>query len=81
MIPQVRMIEISKINPNCRCIYALESIEEMVRSIRKNGQIDPIQIWFCDICFRILDGEKRWRACKKIGLRKIKAIIVEDTEE
>ncbi len=81
MTPRVRMIEISKIEPNCRCVYPIESIEEIVQSIRKDGQIEPIKISFYGICFRIIDGEKRWRACKKLGIWEIKAIIVEDVEE
>jgi ParB-like chromosome segregation protein Spo0J len=46
-------------------------------SIRKIGQLEPTKIWFTGEDFRIIDGEKRWRACKKIGLTKIKAIILE----
>jgi ParB-like chromosome segregation protein Spo0J len=27
--------------------------------------------------FRILDGEKRWRACKRLGWKHMKAILIE----
>lgn len=72
-------IEISKIEPNCRCVYDSETIDVIAKSIRAEGQREPITIWFAGTYFRILDGEKRWRACKKIGIRHMKAIIVEDT--
>ena len=81
MAHRVRSIEITKIEPNCRCVYDVDSIDAMIRSIRQNGQIKAIKVWFMGRCFRILDGEKRWRACKKLGICEMKAIIVEDTDE
>ena len=81
MTHRVRSIKITKIEPNCRCVYDPDSIDEMIRSITQEGQIEPIKIWFIGRCFRILDGEKRWRAFKKMGICEINAIIVEDTDE
>jgi ParB family chromosome partitioning protein len=81
MTYRVRSIKITKIEPNCRCVYDPASIDEMIRSISKEGQIHPIKIWFTGRCFRILDGEKRWRACKKMGICELKAVIVEDIDE
>jgi ParB family chromosome partitioning protein len=48
----------------------------MAMSIRYRGQQEPIQIWFAGEDFRIVDGEKRWRACKKLGVETIQAVIV-----
>jgi len=81
MTQRIRRIEITKIEPNCRCVYDFDSIDEMIRSIRQNGQVQAIKVWFMGRCFRILDGEKRWRACKKLGICEMKAIIVEDMDE
>ncbi len=77
MGPDVREIEIGRISPNLRAVYSAESIEETVQSVRSHGQLEPILIWFEHESFRILDGEKRWRACKKLGMKTIKAAIVE----
>ena len=44
-----------------------------------NGK--AIKVWFMGRCFRILDGEKRWRACKKLGICEMKAMIVEEMDE
>lgn len=74
---KIEWIKIEAIKPNRRCICEAESIEQLIISIRKIGQREPIKIWFTGEDFRIIDGEKRWRACKKIGLTKIKAIILE----
>lgn len=78
MSRRIRTIEISKIEPNCRFVFEKETIEALVRSLREEGQIEPIRVWFTGRCFRIADGEKRWRASRKIGVSTIHAIIEED---
>lgn len=80
MPSKVREIELAKINPNLRCICDNESIEELCLSIRRHGQQDPILVFFTGVDFRIVNGEKRWRACRRLGLTRIKAIIVEVDE-
>ena len=79
MTRTVRTIQLTRIEPNCRSVFDREIIDDMVRSIRAEGQREPIRIWFTGRCFRILDGEKRWRAIRKIGLTTITAVI-EETE-
>lgn len=74
---KIEWIKIEAITPNRRYICKMETIEQLIVSIREKGQLEPIKIWFTGEDFRIIDGEKRWRACKKIGLTKIKAIILE----
>jgi ParB family chromosome partitioning protein len=56
-------------------ICETEIIDQLCVSIRRFGQLEPIEIWFAGEHFRILDGEKRYRACKKIGMEKIRAVI------
>lgn len=81
MTMKVHEINLIQISPNLRFICDNESIEELCLSIKCHGQQDPIEVWFTGEDFRILNGEKRWRACKRLGLIKIKAIIVEAQEE
>ncbi len=71
----IREIELGKISPNLRIVYSAECIEEIVQFIKRHGQVEPIQISFEHDSFRIMDGEKRWRACKKLGIGKIRAVI------
>ena len=73
----IREIEIRKISPNLRMVYAAECIEEIKHAIKSRGDHEPIHICFKYDSFRILDGEKRFRACKRIGMNTIKAVIVE----
>jgi ParB family transcriptional regulator, chromosome partitioning protein len=77
----VREINLTKISPNLRFICENECLEELCLSIKCKGQEEPIEVCFTGDDFRIINGEKRWRACKKLGLTKIKAIIVEAEDD
>ena len=72
----IREIEVGRISPNLRTICAAECIEEIEYAIKSRGQQEPIHIYFEHDSFRILDGEKRWRACKKLGMNTIRAVII-----
>lgn len=72
---EIREIEIRKISPNLRMVCAAECIREIENAISRRGQQEPIHIYFAHDSFRILDGEKRWRACKRLGIKTINAII------
>ncbi len=73
----IREIETGKISPNLRMVYSAECIEDIVQCIKRQGQLEPIHISFVRDSFKILDGEKRWRACKRLGMKRIRAVIVE----
>lgn len=45
--------------------------------IERNIVESRITVELVEYWFQIVDGEKRWRACKKIGLTTISAIILE----
>ena len=75
MAEDIRKIEISRISPNRRIVYSDESIRQ-IEQVMKNGQQDPILIRFEYDSFRIVDGEKRWRASKRLGMTTILAVIV-----
>ncbi|OGP55669.1 MAG: hypothetical protein A2Y65_02855 [Deltaproteobacteria bacterium RBG_13_52_11] len=77
MMQAVREFSLEAIQPNLRLIQTLESIEELCRSIQLSGHTQPIHVWFDGWHFRIVDGEKRWRACRKLGMTIVKAVIVE----
>ena len=75
MEQDIREIEIHQIRPNLRIICPAECIEEIEQRIKRHGQLEPIHICFEYDCFRILDGEKRWRAFKRLGMKRIRAVI------
>ena len=73
-------VELDRIHPNLRLIYHSELIEARCRLFHAHGQVEPIQVWFDGECLRIVDGEVQWRVCKKLGINRVKAIIVEVSE-
>ncbi|HEX7363727.1 MAG TPA: ParB N-terminal domain-containing protein [Dehalococcoidia bacterium] len=75
-IREIRQVRIDKIWPNRRLIFEEESILRLCDDIRCNGLKEPIILEESGFYFLIIDGEKRWRACKKIGMRKIQAEII-----
>ena len=74
---EIREIDIDKIRPNYRLVYEADTILHLSNDIMSHGLQEPIVVELVEYCFEIVDGEKRWRACKRIGWKKIKAIILE----
>lgn len=63
-------------NPNQpRKIFNDEQINELAQSISNCGLIQPIITVKRDGRYMIVSGERRWRACKKAGLKKVPIII------
>ena len=57
-----------------------DRIEELSRSIRSNGMIQPIVARKVDAGYEIIAGERRWRAAQRAGLLKV-PIVVRDIPE
>ena len=70
-------LEINRIRPNYRLVYEEEVILRLYGDIKARGLQEPIVVELVEYWFQIVDGEKRWRACKKLGLNKVSAIILE----
>jgi len=54
-----------------------EKLKELENSIRENGVIQPIVVQKRGEGYEIICGERRWRASRKAGLKKIPAVIRE----
>jgi ParB family transcriptional regulator, chromosome partitioning protein len=50
-------------------------IEELARSIRANGIIQPIVVRKADTGYEIVAGERRWRASQRAGLLKVPVVV------
>src|SRR5215213_3712446 len=50
-------------------------IEELARSIRANGIIQPIVVRKVEDGYEIVAGERRWRASQRAGLLKVPVVI------
>jgi len=71
---------IDEISPNRfqpRKYFDDEKLEELVTSISENGVIQPVVVQKLGSGYELVVGERRWRASKKVGLKKIPAVIRE----
>ncbi len=81
---RVSELDIRHIMPNPhqpRLHFDESEIQGLAESIKQVGLIQPIIVRQDQNNYYIIAGERRWRACKKAGLQKIKAIIMEAGEE
>ena len=56
-------------------------IEDLARSIKANGIIQPIVVRRVDSGYEIIAGERRWRAAQRAGLLKVPVVIREIPED
>lgn len=75
----IKLVEIDNIEPSTyqpRKKIEYDKIKELADSITNNGLLQPIIVNQAeDGKYNIIAGERRWRACKIVGLRKIPVII------
>lgn len=75
---KVTSVDINLIDPRSdqpRKNFDQESIEGLAESIKEYGLLNPIVVTKNATRYEILAGERRFRACKHLGLEKIDAII------
>lgn len=64
-----------------RGLITPESLAELAESIREHGILEPIVVAKTPAGFQIIAGERRWRASKLIGLKRVPVIIRETTPQ
>ncbi len=57
-----------------------QKLEELAASIREHGVVEPILVRRDGGKYRIVAGERRWRAAQRAGLREIPAVVREASE-
>ncbi|MFW5998431.1 MAG: ParB/RepB/Spo0J family partition protein [Bacillota bacterium] len=81
----IKEIYVENIEPNPfqpRQEFDQESLEELAQSIKNNGVLQPITVREAKPeLYQLVTGERRWRACKLIGLKKVPAIIKEYSDD
>jgi len=81
--PRIRMVPLGKIDPNPHQARSeLGNIDELMASIKSKGVLEPILVRPKNDRYEIIAGERRYVACKRVGLKEIPAIemIVKDNE-
>ena len=67
-------VELTKVQPNPdqpRTHFKPEEIEELANSIKKEGLLQPILVTKMGDHYQIIAGERRWQACKSLGMKTI----------
>ncbi len=78
------LVDIDKVEPNRnqpRQYFDKEKLKELSDSIKQHGLITPILVQDRDTYYEIVAGERRWRASKEAGLKKVPVIIRNFTEQ
>lgn len=78
-------LKISEVEPNSsqpRNIFDDEALSSLSESIKEYGVLSPIFVSKNENGFyKIIAGERRWRAAKRAGLKKIPAIIKDSNDK
>jgi ParB family chromosome partitioning protein len=85
-VPSERALEvdIDLLRPNRdqpRTAIDESKIDELARSIKSNGIIQPIVVRKDDRGYEIIAGERRWRASQRAGLLKVPVVVRDIPEE
>jgi ParB family chromosome partitioning protein len=80
--PRRAPIENLQPNPrNPRRLFTDDELEELARSIRERGIIQPIVVRALNgDSFEIIAGERRWRAAQRAGLHDVPIAVVEASD-
>lgn len=79
------MLGINEIEPNRdqpRKVFNEKALQELAKSIEKNGIIQPLLVRpMIDGSYQLVAGERRWRAARVAGLHEVPVTIREMTDE
>lgn len=81
----VQLVRLSEIEPNKlqpRKSFDEAAIQSLAESIREHGLIQPITVRRIDngMGYQIVAGERRWRACRMLGLDEV-SVIIKDIDD
>jgi ParB family chromosome partitioning protein len=75
----IDLIEPSPYQPRTR--FREEALDELARSIKSSGIIQPLVVRPIGSRFQLIAGERRWRAAQRAGLTKVSAIVRQVPDE
>ena len=79
IVLSIHEIEPRKDQP--RKMFDEDSLQELADSIKQYGIIQPLVVQKKDELYEIIAGERRWRAARVAGLKKVPVIIREYSEQ
>ena len=75
----IDLIEPSPYQPRTK--FHEQALEELARSIKASGIIQPLVVRPIGSRFQLIAGERRWRAAQRAGLGKVSAIVRQVPDE
>jgi ParB family chromosome partitioning protein len=75
----IDLIDPSPYQPRTR--FREEALEELARSIKASGIIQPLVVRPIGARFQLIAGERRWRAAQRAGLTKVSSIVRQVSDE
>tara|TARA_B100001123_G_C15326870_1_gene1029863 strand:+ start:1547 stop:2416 length:870 start_codon:yes stop_codon:yes gene_type:complete len=64
-----------------RSYFDDKKLDQLAASIDEHGILQPVVVQKTDSGYELIAGERRWRASKKLGIKKIPAVIREVSDE
>ncbi len=80
----ILFVDINAMKPNMnqpRKSFNEEKIDELAKSIEMHGIIQPIMVRDSKNGYEIVAGERRWRAARRAGLKKVPCLVRELDEQ
>src|SRR6266404_1604481 len=75
----IDLVDPSPYQPRTR--FREEALDELARSIKASGIIQPLVLRPIGARFQLIAGERRWRAAQRAGLTKVSAIVRHVSDE
>src|SRR4029077_9611733 len=75
----IDLLEPSPFQPRTR--FREEALEELARSIKASGIIQPLVVPPVGSRYQLIAGERRWRAAQRAGLSKVSVIVRQVSDE
>jgi ParB family transcriptional regulator, chromosome partitioning protein len=73
----VEMIEPNPYQP--RQTFDGDELEELASSVKEQGILTPLLVSKTEKGYRLIAGERRWRAAQKAGLARVPVVVRETT--
>jgi len=81
-VGQILELEVDLLQPNplqVRSLIKSESLVDLVESIKEHGILEPLVVAKTPAGFQLIAGERRWRASKIVGLKRVPVVVRETT--
>jgi ParB family chromosome partitioning protein len=75
----IDLIDPSSLQP--RSVFDEAKLDELAKSIRANGVVQPLLLRRKGARFELVAGERRWRAAQLAGLRRVPAVLRDVSDE